>query len=99
MRGGALDETLGFIEQALDRIRAGEGGEAELHNVRAYLINVLELLELDPGIEAASDDPYAVAKVLTEAADRGTRLSRLLEEAPATGLRSPGRASRRGTWV
>ncbi len=28
-----LDETLSFIERALDRIRAYEGAEAELHNV------------------------------------------------------------------
>src|SRR3954447_22994798 len=39
----ALDETLGFIQRALDRIRDGEGAEAELHNVRAYLVNLLEL--------------------------------------------------------
>ena len=52
----ALEETLGFIQRALDRIRAGDNAEAELHNVRAYLVNVLELVERDPGIEAASDD-------------------------------------------
>jgi len=33
----ALEETLGFIQRALDRIQAGEAVEAELHNVRAYL--------------------------------------------------------------
>jgi hypothetical protein len=60
----ALEETLGFIQRALDRIRAGEGAEVELHNVRAYLLNILELVERDPGIEAASDDLYAVAKEL-----------------------------------
>jgi hypothetical protein len=60
----ALEETLGFIERALDRIRAGEAAAAELHNVRAYLVNILELVERDPGIEAASDDLYSVAKEL-----------------------------------
>ena len=58
----ALEETLGFIQRALDRIQAGEAGEAELHNVRAYLLNILELVDRDPGMEAASDDLYAVAK-------------------------------------
>jgi hypothetical protein len=77
----ALGETLGFIQRALDRIRGGESAEAELHNVRAYLANVLELVERDPGIEAASDDLYAVTKVLAEGTDRGTRMSRLLDEA------------------
>jgi hypothetical protein len=66
---------------ALDRIRAGEGAEVELHNVRAYLLNILELVERDPGIEAASDDLYAVARELAGGADRGTRMSRLLDEA------------------
>src|SRR5215207_2644681 len=58
----ALEETLGFMQRALDRIQAGEAIEAELHNVRAYLLNILELVDRDPGIEAASDDLYAVAK-------------------------------------
>ena len=27
----ALEETLGFVQRALDRIRAGDNAEAELH--------------------------------------------------------------------
>jgi len=77
----ALEETLGFIQRALDRIVAGEGVEAELHNVRAYLVNILELVERDPGIEAASDDLYAVAKELARGVDQGTRMPGLLGEA------------------
>ena len=77
----ALDETIAFIERALGRIRADEGAEAELHNLRAYLVNVLDLVERDPGIEAASDDLYAVAKRLVDGSDKGTRMSRLLDEA------------------
>jgi hypothetical protein len=73
----ALEETLGFIH----RIRAGEGAETELHNVRAYLLSILELVECDPGIEAASDDLYPVAKELAGGPDRGPRMSRLLHEA------------------
>ena len=53
--------TADFIQRALDRIRADDAVEAELHNVRAYLLNILELVDRDPGIEAASDDLYAVA--------------------------------------
>ena len=77
----ALDETLGFVERALDRIRAGESAEGELHNVRASLVNILELVQRDPGIEAASDDLYQVAAVLAEDTDKGTRMVRLLNEA------------------
>jgi hypothetical protein len=77
----ALDETIAFIERALGRIRADEGAEAELHNLRAYLVNVLDLVERDPGIEAASDDLYAVARRLAEGSDKGPRMRRLLVEA------------------
>jgi|SRR3954447_17888921 hypothetical protein len=77
----ALEETLGFIQRALDRIQAGDAVEAELHNVRAYLLNILELVDRDPGIEAASDDLYAVAKEFSGGPDRRTRMSPLLHEA------------------
>jgi hypothetical protein len=77
----AVEETLGVIQRALDRVRAGENAQAELHNVRAYLLNILELVERDPGIEAASDDLYAMAKELAGGADQGSRMSRLLQEA------------------
>src|SRR5215218_2452246 len=75
----ALEETLGFIQRALDRIQAGDAVEAELHNVRAYLLNILELVDRDPDIEAASDD-YAVAKQFS-GGPRGARMSKLLHEA------------------
>ena len=42
---------------------------------------ILELVERDPGIEAASDDLYKLAAVLTEGTDKGTRMARLLNEA------------------
>jgi hypothetical protein len=70
----ALEETLGVIQRALDRVRVGENAQAELHNVRAYLLNM-------PGIESASDDLYAMAKELAGGADQGSRISRLLQEA------------------
>ena len=76
----ALEETLGFIQRALDRIQAGDAVEAELHNVRAYLLNILELVDRDPDIEAASDD-YAIAKQFSGGPDRGARMSKLLHEA------------------
>ena len=77
----ALDETLACIERAIERICAGDGAEPELRNVRAYLVNLLELVERDPGIEAASNDLYQVAAVLVEGTDKSPRMSRLLSEA------------------
>jgi hypothetical protein len=55
-----LQETLEY-ERALTRIKQGEGPETEAHNIRAYLVNTLELTDRDPGIEAAADDLYATA--------------------------------------
>jgi hypothetical protein len=40
----ALEETLGFMQRALDRIQAGEAVEPELHDVRAYLLTSLSCL-------------------------------------------------------
>src|SRR5215213_5968549 len=51
----ALDETLGFIEQALEHIRAGESSKLELQNLRAYLLDILAAIERNPGVEAACD--------------------------------------------
>ena len=52
----ALEETLGFMDRALSKIEQREGAEAEAHNLRAYLLNALDLVERDPGIDAAADD-------------------------------------------
>ncbi len=68
----ALDETVGFIERALTKIEAREGAEAELHNLRAYLLNVLDLVDRDPGIDVAADDLHEAARALV-AADRDER--------------------------
>ena len=97
----ALEETLGFIQRALDRIQAGDAIEAELHNVRAYLLNILELVERDRGIEAASHDLYAVAKEFSGGPDRRTRMSRFCTRrfcASVTGCDRQGRASR-PRWI
>ncbi len=80
----ALEETAGFIERALDRITRNEGAEAELHNVQAYLLNVLELVDRDPGIEAAADDlQNAVRFFVIGRIDQGDapRRGRLMREA------------------
>jgi hypothetical protein len=72
---------LASIAHVLLRVRAQEDAEAELHTLRARLLDLLELIERDPGIEAASDDLYAVAKEIAFGADRGPRMSRLSNDA------------------
>ena len=75
----ALNETLGLIQRALDDIRAGDGAEPSCATCMRCLLDILELVERDPGIEAASDDLYAAAKELALGVDKGTRMARLLE--------------------
>jgi hypothetical protein len=77
----ALDETLGFVQQSVDRIRSGDRTDAELHDLRAHLLHILESIGSDPSVEAASDDLYSVAKALIEGPDRGPDGLRLLTEA------------------
>jgi hypothetical protein len=76
----ALEEMLASIAHVLLRIRAQEA-DAELYTLRGHLLDLLELVERDPGIEAASDDLYAVSKEIACGADRGARMSRLSNEA------------------
>ncbi len=68
----ALEDTISFIERALTKIEAREGAAAEVHNLCAYLLNVLALVDRDPGIDAAADDLHEAARALV-AADRDER--------------------------
>ncbi len=80
----ALEETVSFIERAIDSITRNEGAEAELHNVQAYILNILELVERDPGINAAADDLQNAARsFVIGLVDRGdaARRGRLMREA------------------
>ena len=63
----AIQDVLAFIRHALTSIERGEAVEAELHNLRAYSLNVLELVEPDPEIEAATDELYTTAYSLVAA--------------------------------
>jgi hypothetical protein len=92
----ALEETLGFVQRALDHIESGDSAEAELHNLRAYLINILDLIERDPAIEAASDDLYSVAQELAGEPERGRgcRVFVKLSYASVIASRRPARASK-----
>jgi hypothetical protein len=90
------------------RIEAREDTEAELHNLRAYLINVLDLVERDPGIDAAVDDLDEAARALAGAVRDGRALTpsqhrmpreaflrfrdRLLNASPSEGARRMGLA-------
>ena len=81
----ARDDLLTGIEQAIGAIEQG-GGEAELNGLWLLMLDVLRLIERDPGIETAAQDLYDAAARLS--AGRGgsvplARQHRLLRDARA----------------
>ena len=57
----ALDETFGMIAEAVQRIEAVQNAETELHNLRAYIINALDLVEDDKRLAQGGDELYRAA--------------------------------------
>ncbi len=85
-----VEEVLGFIEPALTRIEseAADADRRDLHEtLRRALINLMRLLERDPGIETATADLYAAATALAETGQGRTlpaaRKMRLFRDARA----------------
>lgn len=66
----AMQETIDFCARALTRIERAEGADTELHNIRAYILNTLEMIETDPDIQAASDAFYGAATEYVTELDR-----------------------------
>lgn len=82
----AKQDRLGFVQGAIAQIARGEGAPAALREMSAFLVDLLTLVERDPGLELAADDLYGAAVML--AADRRSRpdtldprLWRLLKDA------------------
>jgi hypothetical protein len=60
----AKDEALGFVELAVRRVAEGEGGDAGLRELEAFLIEILALVERDPGLELAAEDLHRAAAMI-----------------------------------
>ena len=59
-----IQDRLQHVEHAIERIEQGAGDITDLSSLRTYLLEILEQLERNPGIEAAADDLYDVAAAL-----------------------------------
>ncbi len=55
-----LQERITGIEEALLQIERHTNAETGLHNIEAYLLNLLELIESKLGITAAADEKGGV---------------------------------------
>jgi hypothetical protein len=60
----AMRERLGFLESAVARMERGDGADAALREIGTFLLDLLTLVERDPGLELAADDLYEAAAVL-----------------------------------
>jgi hypothetical protein len=99
----ATRERLGFLEGAVARMERGDGAEAALREIGTFLLDLLTLVERDPGLELAADDLYEAAAILASGPDPAiadARRWRLLKDA-ARRLRErldaahPGERARR----
>jgi argininosuccinate lyase len=63
----AVNEILGNIGDAVERLRGGAVVEAEAHRIGAHLLSLLEIVEHNPGIDAAADDLYAASRAFVAA--------------------------------
>jgi hypothetical protein len=61
-----LEERLSVVDELVSRVLAHEEGCHELRNLRAYLINLVELIDRNPGVDAAADDLYDAARTYLE---------------------------------
>src|SRR5215213_11837557 len=74
-----LEERIASMEDALTQLEQQDHAQTGLHNLQAYLLNLLELIERDAGITAAADDLLSTATAFIKG-DHPAR-ARLLREA------------------
>jgi hypothetical protein len=56
-----IEDNVQFVARALCRIESGETPETDLHNLRIFLLDALDLIEPDSRTIAAADDLYRLA--------------------------------------
>ena len=78
----SFEDKRDLLKDASDQIAIGSGALHDLNNLRACLVEILEHLERDAGIEAAAHDLYRGAVAIVESGSAPTRRQqRLFEEA------------------
>src|SRR5215210_3024686 len=62
-----LNDRINAIADAITRLRQGERRHAEARRVRGNLMDILDLMERNPGVDAAVDDLHRGVCALVEA--------------------------------
>lgn len=93
-----LADRLNGVEAALVRIRLGQEPEPAAQALRTHLLDILGLIDRNPGLDAAVDDLHHAALAMAEAAQAepatrarcakrlGEARSRLLQRLEAAGF-------------
>ncbi|ACL57731.1 hypothetical protein [Methylobacterium nodulans] len=64
-----LEGRMAAIGQALKRLASDGDAVAEVESIRTNLLDVLQLVERDPGIDAAADDLYECVRAFVQAGE------------------------------
>src|SRR4051794_3157225 len=92
-----LEERSASIEDALIQLEQRDDAQTGLHNLQAYLLNLLELIERNAGVTAAVDDLLSTATAFVEgdhparARLLGEAFRRLQDRLPSARLSEHGR--------
>ena len=57
----AVDETFALISAAVRRIESIQNAETELHNLRVYIVNMLDFVQENQRLAQAGDELYRAA--------------------------------------
>src|ERR1700712_386510 len=78
-----LNDRIKAIADAITRLRQGERRHAEARSVRGSLMDILDLIERNPGVDAAVDDLHRGVCALVDDLHRG--VCALVEAEPSEG--------------
>src|SRR3978361_2127187 len=78
-----LNDRINAIADAVTRLRQGERIHAEARSVHGNLMEILDLIERNPGVDAAVDDLHRGVCALVEAEPSEARRVRLICDAYA----------------
>ena len=73
-----MEDQLHPIEETVDRIERGEGRSDDPEELRAWLTQVLQQVDQNPGIRASAADLYEAALTVADAGCVATQRQRRL---------------------